>query len=93
MPGPVQIALSHKAWQLLQFTIRVKSGKHPCAWTNPQLNYTLLEKLMKLDLEEEGVDTLDEDEEQDLFALLQSEEHEIEVKNCVERMVSTEMCW
>ena len=57
---------------------------------NPQLNYTLLEKLMKLDLEEEGVDTLDEDEEQELFALLQSDSVGKAVTNLAEYLLMTQ---
>ena len=45
---------------------------------------------MKLDLEEEGVDTLDEDEEQELFALLQSDSVGKAVTNLAEYLLMTQ---
>ena len=57
---------------------------------NADTNYALLEKLMKLDLEEEGADNLEEEDEAELFAVLQSDGVGKAVTNLAEYLLLTQ---
>ena len=57
---------------------------------NSNLDLSLFDQLVNLDLEAEGVDTLTEEEENDFFALLQSENVGKAITNLAEHLLMTE---